>query len=203
MAHFVHVSTTVSKLGNAIPTVNLPPIVTCRPDAPCFKDCYARRGNFRYKNVMSSMENNLLAYKENPQLFFTMIAEVWQNFLRTRWFAAGDIVDMDFLKGMCWVARKCPNTKILCFTKKYELINQFLDEGHKIPKNFRIVFSRWKDFPCDNKYNLPETWVYFPKGGKDINALIPEDAIPCSGKCSKCAACWNLKKGQSVVFKKH
>ena len=203
MAHFVHVSTTVSKLGNAIPTVNLPPIVTCRPDAPCFKDCYARRGNFRYKNVMSSMENNLLAYKENPQLFFTMIAKVWQNFLRTRWFAAGDIVDMDFLKGMCWVARKCPNTKILCFTKKYELINQFLDEGHKIPKNFRIVFSRWKDFPCDNKYNLPETWVYFPKGGKDINALIPEDAIPCSGKCSKCAACWNLKKGQSVVFKKH
>ena len=203
MAHFVHVSTTVSKLGNAIPTVNLPPVVTCRPDAPCFKDCYARRGNFRYKNVMNSMENNLLAYKENPHLFFTMIAEVWQNFLRARWFAAGDIVDKEFLKGMCWVARKCPNTKILCFTKKYELVNQFLDEGHKIPKNFKIVFSRWKDFPCNNKYNLPETWVYFPKGEKDINALIPEDAIPCSGKCSKCAACWNLKKGQSVVFKKH
>ena len=203
MAHFVHVSTTVSKLGNTIPTVNLPPVITCRPDAPCFKDCYARRGNFRYQNVVNSMENNLLAYKENPKLFFAMIAEVWQNFLRARWFSAGDIVDMDFLKGMCWVARKCPNTKILCFTKKYELINQFLDEGHKIPKNFRVVFSRWKDFPCDNKYNLPETWVYFPKGKKDINALIPEGAIPCSGKCSKCAACWNLKKGQSVVFKKH
>lgn len=202
MSHFVHVSTTVSKLGASIPTVNLPPIVTCRADAPCFKDCYARRGHFRYKNVQNSMENNLLAYQENPKLFFSMIAEVWQNFLRARWFSAGDIVDMDFLRGMCWVARKCPKTKILCFTKKYELINQFLDEKHKIPENLHIVFSRWKDFPCDNKYNLPETWVFFPKE-KEINQLIPSDAIPCSGKCSQCSSCWTLKKGQCVVFKKH
>ena len=202
MSHFVHVSTTVSKLGSAIPTVNLPPIVTCRPDAPCFKDCYARRGNFRYQNAQNSMENNLLAYQENPKLFFSMIAEVWQNFQRARWFSAGDIVDEKFLRGMCWVARKCPKTEMLCFTKKYDLVNQFLAEKHIIPKNLHIVFSRWRDFPCENPHNFPETWVFFPKE-TEANVLIPQDAIPCSGQCSKCSSCWTLKKGQCVVFKKH
>ena len=54
----------------------------------------------------------------------------------------------------------------------------------------------------DNKHNLPETWVFFPKE-KETNQLIPSDAIPCSGKCSQCSSCWTLKKGQCVVFKKH
>ena len=203
MSHFVHVSTTVSKLGPAIPTVNLPALVTCRPDAPCRTEgCYALRGNFRYTNVQKAIYNNLLAYQKNPKLFFSMVAEVFQNFQRARWFSSGDIVDMNFLKGMCWVARKCPNTKMLCFTKKYELVNQFLAEGHRIPKNLKIVFSRWKDFPCPNPNNLPETYVYFPKE-KSANENIPHDAIPCSGKCSSCTSCWTLNKGQSVVFRKH
>ena len=59
MSHFVHVSTTVSKLGPTIPTVNLPALVTCRPDAPCRTEgCYALQGNFRYPGVQKSMETS-------------------------------------------------------------------------------------------------------------------------------------------------
>ena len=203
----VHISTTVSKLGASIPTVNLPPIITCRPDAPCAKcaeergGCYALRGHFIYPNVKKSLQNNLDAYKENPRLYFSMIADKFKMFQYTRFHSSGDLVDMEYLKGMCWVARKCPNTKILCFTKKFELVNQFLDEGHKIPKNLVIIFSSWGDFIPENPYNLPMTYVKFRDEKR--NSHIPKDAINCTGNCPKCLGCWNLKKGGSVYFKKH
>ena len=203
----VHISTTVSKLGASIPTVNLPPIITCRANALCAKcaeeggGCYALRGHFIYPNVKKSLQNNLDAYKENPKLYFSMIADGFKMFQFARLHSSGDIVDMEYLKGMCWVARKCPNTKILCFTKKFELVNQFLDEGHKIPKNLVIVFSSWDDFVPENPYNLPMTYVKFRDEKR--NTHIPKDAITCTGSCPKCLGCFNLKKGGSVVFKKH
>ena len=200
----VKVSVTISKLGATIPSINLPPVVTCRPNAPCIHGCYALRGHFRYDAVKNRLAENLAAYKENPKLFFDMIAEQTKLARFCRWHSSGDIVDINYLAGMCKVARKNKGVKYLCFTKKYELVNQYLDEGHKIPSNLRIVFSCWKDFVPENPYNIPTTWVYFPKKGEnEFNHLIPEDAIPCSGKCYACQSCWQLKKGQSVVFKKH
>lgn len=200
----VKVSISVSKLGATIPSINLPPIVTCRPDAPCRHGCYALRGNFIYKGVKNRLAENLAAYKENPKLFFDMIAEQTKLSKFCRWHSSGDIVDMEYLTGMCRVARKNKGVKYLCFTKKYELVNEYLKGGHRIPSNLRIVFSCWKDFVPENPYNFPTTWVYFPKKGEnEFNGLIPEDAIPCQGKCYACQACWQLKKGQSVVFRKH
>lgn len=200
----VKISTSVTKLGAQIPSINLPPIITCRSDAPCTHGCYALKGNFRYKGVKNRLAENLAAYKENSKLFFDMIIEQTRLFKFCRWHSSGDIVDMKYLLGMCRVARKNKDVRYLCFTKKYELVNQFLDEGHRIPKNLKIVFSCWKDFVPENPYNLPTTWVYFPKKGEDIyNYLIPEDAIPCSGKCYACQSCWTLQKNQSVVFRKH
>ena len=51
----VKISTTVSKLGATIPTINLPPIITCRPDAPCKHGCYALRGHFIYPAVKKTL----------------------------------------------------------------------------------------------------------------------------------------------------
>ena len=74
MKQYVKVSNTNSKLGGQIYSINLPAVVTCRPDAPCFKGCYARKGNWTFSNVKSSLESNLEAYKSNPDLFFESIA---------------------------------------------------------------------------------------------------------------------------------
>lgn len=200
----VKISTSVTKLGTQIPSINLPPIVTCRANAPCAKGCYALRGHFRYDVVKNRLAENLSAYKENPKLFFDMITEQTRLFKFVRWHSSGDIVDYNYLTGMCRVARKNKDVKYLCFTKKYELVNQYVSDNHLIPKNLRIVFSCWKDFVPDNPYNFPTTWVYFPKKEEgDFNGLIPDDAIPCTGKCYACQACWQLTKGQSVVFRKH
>lgn len=198
---YANVSNTNTKLGGQIFSINMPAGVTCRADAPCAKSgCYAKKGNWLFPNVQKSLHENLEHYKSNPKLFFESIAVQTALVKYCRWHSSGDVVDSQYFEGMCRVARKNKDTHYLCFTKKYEIINEFLANGKKIPKNLSVVLSAWSDWIPDNPFNLPTTYVY----GKDFkNELIPQDSIPCGGKCETCQACWTLKKGQSVYFKKH
>ena len=201
----MHISLTNSKLGDKIPSLNLPAILTCRADAPCKKDCYATRGNWRFPNVQTSLRNNLDEFVSNPDKFFSDIVSWLKNdditYKFFRWFSSGDIVNKRFLQGIIDVAKECPSTNFLCFTKKYELVNDYLKAGNEIPTNLHIVFSGWdKGWVVPNPFNLPMTFVEF----KDCNKnCIPEYAIPCTGSCQHCKSCWSLQKGQSVYFHKH
>ena len=200
------ISLTNSKLGDKIPSLNLPIEGTCRGDAPCRKSgCYAKKGNWIYKNVQESLKQNLKEFLTDSDKFFDDIIN-WINnddvtYKFFRWFSSGDIVNYKFLKGMVRVALACPQTKFLCFTKKFNLVNCFLEFGD-LPENLRIVFSGWdKDFKVDNPFNLPMTYINFKDKSK--NAKIDEYAIPCTGSCRTCKACWSLQKGQSVYFNQH
>lgn len=201
----INISLTNSKLGDKIPSLNLPPLVTCRADAPCRKECYALRGHWLYTNVKESLKNNLNLYLKNKNKFFDDIIELLNNsdiiFRFFRWFSAGDIVDEKFFEGIVKVAKKCKSTNFLCFTKKFDIVNNYLASGKKLPKNLNVVFSGWdKNFKIDNPYNLPCTYVYFKDTTKND---IPEYSIPCVGSCEKCKSCWTLQKFQSVFFHKH
>ena len=201
----ISISLTNAKLGSKIPSINLPAGKTCRGDAPCQKGCYAKKGNWLFPNVVKSLENNLNIFVEDKEEYFNQIVK-WVNnddviYKFFRWHSSGDIVNYDYLLGMVKVAKKCKNTKFLCFTKKFWLVNHYL-KSNKLPKNLRIVFSAWdKTFDVLNPYNLPVTYVNFKNKAKNTN--IPEFAIPCIGECSACKSCWSLKEGQSVVFNEH
>lgn len=200
----ITISLNNSKLGDKIPSLNLPPILTCRSDAPCKKDCYALRGHFTYKNVKQSMQNNLDLFLKDSKKFFDSIIDFLNNgditFKFFRWFGAGDIVNDTFFKGIVKVAKKCKNTKFLVFTKKFDIVNNYLKEN-AMPKNLNVVFSGWdENFKIDNPYNLPTTYVYFKN---KENKHIPEFSIPCGASCKSCKSCWMLKAFQSVYFNKH
>lgn len=192
-----------SKLSASIPSINLPAGITCRPDAPCSKGCYAKKGNFMYKNIRDCYMQNLVDYKNNPTKYFDDIIKFFNQdlaiFRYARWHSSGDIVDINYLNGMCKVASKCKQTKFLCFTKKYEIVNEYLDEGGCIPPNLHIVFSGWDaNWTFDNPHNFPTSYVRFKDDTRDFNK-----AKQCTGKCYDCLNCWKLRKGQSVVFNKH
>ncbi len=200
----VKISTTNSKLG-IIPSVNLPPVTTCRKGCPCARDCYARHGNYRFKNVKESLQNNLDAYLENPEKYFKDIEYAINNgflsYSYFRWHAAGDIVDEKYFRGVVKVAEDLRMTSFLLFTKKFEIVNKFLVEGKTIPENLHIVYSAWgKDFQIPNPFRFPIAYVRFK--GED-NSYIPSTAQECSGDCTNCLTCWNISKGESVVFNKH
>jgi hypothetical protein len=202
----IKITTTNSKLGGFIPQINLPALVTCRKNAPCAKYCYARKGNFTFPKVQESIQNNLNEFLNDSKGYFKQIIDFLNNgeiiYKFFRWHSSGDIVNAEYLKGMVEVAKKCKHTKFLAFTKKFEIVNEYLASGEKLPKNLSIVFSAWdKTFKVDNPFNLPMTYVFFKK--EENNADIPEFSFPCNGSCQNCKACWNLKKGQSVYFHQH
>ena len=202
----VTVSNSVSKLGKFIGCLNLPAGITCNPEAPCFKKCYARRGRFCFTTVHNSLMRNLTSYYADPKRFFSVISAESGTYKYFRWFSSGDIVDPAFFNGMIRVAKANPDTKYLCFTKQYKIVNDYADH-HRIPKNLNVVFSTWGSWIPDNPHKFPMSYVEFKKDTEGVNANIPSKAHECSGYCGECAktagSCWNLKKGECVRFHEH
>lgn len=199
----VHISRSISKLGDAIPSVNLPPGITCRPDAPCISKCYARKGRWRFSNNIDLLENNLRIWQSDPDTYRKEIGASALFSRYFRWHSAGDIPDEPYLGMMSRIAEMLPYTQFLCFTKKFELVNAYLEEK-TLPKNLRLVFSAWGDFLPENPHKLPVAYVRFKNSSQDE---IPCYAFECSGHCEDCIpcgnSCWDLEHGQAVVFNEH
>ena len=198
-----HVSTSISKLGT-IPAINLPAGLSCRPDAPCFKGCYARKGRFCFENVRKSVSDNLACWTENPLLYRQTVEWYAMQNRFFRWHSSGDIPDESYLSMMFDVAEAVPSCQFLAFTKRYEWVNGLLARRAK-PANLSIVLSAWGNWIPDNPHNLPIAYVHLRSG--EGASFIPADAKSCSGACYKCVAgdqnCWALKSGESVVFNQH
>ena len=202
----MNISLTNKKLGKFVPSVNLPPIITCRENVPCAKGCYATKGNYQYENVKKPRFENLKEFTQNPTKYFQEVIDFLNNgdviYKFFRWHDSGDIVNEIYLDGMVRVAKACKQTKFLAFTKKFELINEYLDKGNKIPSNLRIVFSAWdKDFKVENPYNFPVYYVDFKK--KELNPVIPKISSTCSGSCVSCKTCWFVKARQAIKCEQH
>lgn len=195
-------STNNAKVGENILTASMPVGITCRGNAPCLlnMECYGLRGNLAFKNYKQSMLNNLRLYKENPEGYFktidTQLTLVPYRYFR--WFVTGDIPDEKFFNEiMVGLAIEHPGTKFLAFTKKYEIVNEWITENGKLPENLVIILSSWDFFIPENPYDLPMSFVRFKEKGR--NSKIPADAIKCPGRCESCvqagSGCWNLKEG--------
>lgn len=195
-----------AKLGH-IPSVSLPTGVTCRQDCECQKKCYAKRIERLRKNVRQTYERNYQILKENPLVYWR---EVEASIMMSRFFrfhVAGDIPDIYYLQQIIALASRNKHCDILCFTKKFDIVNEILSEfnEHKLelPSNLHLILSGWKGLEMKNPFNLPEAHVKF----RDGSTTARPDAIQCSGNCTECAmtdgGCWTLKSGEQIVFDEH
>ena len=193
-----------TKLGGHIAQVNMPQGITCAENVPCNKPgiCYCTSGNMRFKNVRDSHIKKYELYKANPEGFFEQISNelTLVPYKYFRWHSSGDIVDEQYLDLMCKLARKHRTTHFLCFTKKYELVNEYLDH-HRKPNNLVLCLSNWGNWKVDNPHHLPESFVNFKK----TKVEIPEFAYECPGSCADCPGthCFHMRKHDSVVFHYH
>ena len=89
-------------------------------------------------------------------------------------------------------------------------------EIEKVEQNLKIVFSVWKGLECFNPYKLPTAEVMYKDGTSTAEVMYNDGTstaeegkkyIYCSGNCSECISenrnCWNLKKGEGVIFAEH
>lgn len=191
-----------SKLGKDIPCINLPPHLSCRPDAPCAKLCYAKHGRFKMPACQNVMEQNWNILQEDREFFWKYVFRYFSAYDRARLFSSGDLPSFDDLCYIAKFAAEYPNTKILLFTKRFEFVNEYATR-YAIPKNLTIVLSAWGDWCPPNPYNFPVSYVRLKNGaGKH---LIPASAHECHGSCADCHehSCWDLRIGESVVFNQH
>lgn len=201
----VKISEGNSKLGR-IPSVSLPSVVTCR-NCDCQKKCYARKLERIRKSVRGAYQHNLSVLKESPQIYWREVEAAIMMSRFFRFHVSGDIPDANYLQNMITIAARNPHCEILCFTKKYELVNEYIqnDGGapNKLPENLHIIFSGWVGLEMANPFSLPEAHVRY----RDGSTTAREDAIQCGGNCTECAVtdggCWTLKNGEQVVFNEH
>ena len=198
----VKISNGNAKMG-AIPSVSLPAGVTCRSDCECSKKCYAKRLERMRPSVRQAYKHNYDMLNSGPNTYWR---EVETSIMMSRFFryhVSGDIPDNVYLAHMIDIAERNPHCEMLCFTKKYNLVNDFLDFGGTIPQNLHIIFSGWHDIEMVNPYNLPEAHVRY----RDGSTTAREDAKLCGGNCTECAitdgGCWTAKHGEQVVFNEH
>ena len=185
----------------AIPSVSLPACITCNPEVPCFKKCYAVRLANRYKQTKSAYQRNLNILNTDPYIYWLQIQSAAAMNRFFRFHVSGDIPNYEYFIDMCKTAKKLPNTKFLAFTKQYTYINQYLESGETIPENLQIIFSNWDNFKCYNPYNLPTCEIIFKGQEPSENWKI------CGGNCTECACrgigCWELKQGETIAIYEH
>lgn len=189
------------KMG-AIQSVSLPAIKTCR-DCLCKEKCYAAKLERLRPSVRNAYQRNLDILLNDPEAYWREVEAAVMTNRYFRFHVSGDIPTTDYLRRMIDIANRNQHCEILCFTKRYEYVNQLLAEGVELPDNLHLIFSAWVGLEMVNPFNLPEAHVRF----KDGSTTAREDAIPCGGNCTECATtdggCWTLKHGEQVVFNEH
>lgn len=189
------------KMG-AIQSVSLPAIKTCR-DCLCKEKCYAAKLERFRPSVRNAYQRNLDILLNAPEAYWREVEAAVMTNRYFRFHISGDIPTIDYLRRMIDIAKRNQHCEILCFTKRYEYVNQLLAEGVELPNNLHLIFSAWVGLEMVNPFSLPEAHVRF----KDGSTTAREDAIPCGGNCTECAktdgGCWTLKHGEQVVFNEH
>lgn len=193
-----------SKMG-AIASVSLPPIITCSKEAckHCGRKCYAAKiARLRPKTVGASYQKNLDILKANPEQFWREIDAALMVNRFFRFGVSGDIPNKEYFAKMCELARKNSHCQILCFTKQFAFVNEYLSE-HRLPKNLHVIFSAWRGMEMNNPHHLPEAHVMY----KDGYTTAKDGAKLCTGNCFECsvnnANCWSLKKSEQILFCEH
>lgn len=198
----VKISKGNSKMGS-IPSVSLPAGITCRQDCECSLKCYARKIERLRPSVRESYAYNYRLLKCDPDTYWREVEAAIMLSRFFRFHVSGDIPDFDYLMRMIGVAARNQHCEILCFTKKYGIVNDALMGLRGFPKNLHIIFSAWRGLTCSNPYGLPEAHVRY----RDGSTTARKDAVECGGNCTECAVtsggCWSLRPGQQVVFNEH
>lgn len=183
------------KIGK-IPNVSLPPIISCVPGVPCAteKRCYSLKAWRQYKNVRDARMHNWRTWLNEPDRYFKDIRYYFET-KQPRYFrfhVDGDIPNTDYFNRMLELADDFPTSKILTFTKRYDLpIN-------KCPFNLVIVPSAWPE------YKMPKTFerIAWMEDGREDRYM--HSRFECNKKCDECFACWHIYEiGKDVVFHKH
>lgn len=198
----VRISERNSKMG-AVASVSLLPFNTCpaRCAGTCGVKCYAAKLANMRPTVLRSYAINTAIAVLRPEIYWAQVETAIMEVRFFRFHVSGDIINAEYFSNMVRVAANNPHCEILCFTKRYEVVNAWIDENGELPVNLHVLFSGWTNLEPVNPHALPETNVV-PRGGEPA-----EDWKICGGNCFNCACrgvgCWQAQRGDVIAFNMH
>lgn len=199
----VYISSGNRKTGFSVPSVSLIPVADCSNCSGCSRLCYDLRNDCIYNGVTDTRARNSAIARTQIDRYFQEIKQACRAFRFFRWHIGGDILNAAYLLGMIETATACPHCTFLAFTKRYDLVNAYIQDGGEIPANLQLIFSAWPGMELNNPFNFPVSSPLFIDGSHAAGS----NPISCPGNCSNCAvmgsSCWTLKKGQGVTFAAH
>lgn len=198
----VSISNRNSKMGD-VASVSTLPFLTCPGccAGTCGPKCYAAKiANLRPSCLKAYAMNTAIAIYR-PDLYWSAVDLAIKAVRFFRFHVSGDIIDKKYFVHMIDAARNNPHCEILCFTKKFDIVNAWIDENGGIPANLHLLFSGWTNLDPVNPHNLPETNV-IEKGAEPA-----ENWKICGGNCFNCACrgvgCWQAQRGDVIAFPIH
>lgn len=195
-----------SKTGKNCMTVSLIPVHDCVNCSKCARYCYDLRNDCRFGEVVNSRALNSALREVDPVRFWKRVGELVHEdcAIQLRINVGGDLRYEDYCHIAQYVAKPNKSCSILFFTKNYNGINNYLSEYETFPQNVHPMMSPWEGMEMENPFNLPCAHVLWADG----RTTAPEyGAVYCGGNCSECYrdgnGCWDLKKGEHVIFMAH
>lgn len=208
-----------SKTGKAIGCFNFPVEQSCNHRCECYKSkaCYACGGFYQMPDNMNNYAENLAFFlkhssKDFCDYFCEQLAKNKNK--KFRYFTIGDILNRRFFDCMIENARRMPDVIFWSYTKKYNIVNSWVDENglENFPENLTIIFSHWLNedgtyYPMENPYNFP-TSEFIPYGKEHLAETVTH-ICPCSdpdviATCDTCDhPCYKLKHGESMALLEH
>jgi len=167
------------KLFPGIGIWSLPRLYTCPGATPlCKKFCYAEGPEKYYGGGVVYSRNKNWAWTKRPD-FARIMSEIINNH-KWEWFRiheAGDFYNQDYLNKWIEIAKACPNTKFLAYTKAW------MHDFSQIPENFTVRYSS----DISSKHIIKDLPACFTGIDSPINFFL------CKKKCKPgfCMACWD------------
>lgn len=116
---------------------------TCPSAGVCAKACYARKGTFRFKNVLQAHTRNLMMILDDIDNWEAQMNLELEhpkfNGAFVRIHDGGDFFSDDYLEAWMRIARNHPETTFYCYTKEVVRFRKLVEPN--CPPNFKYVFS--------------------------------------------------------------
>lgn len=169
------------------------------PGSVCF-DCYAMKGNYRFKNVIQHREHNLKSLDNLEAWKAGMLKAIKSNDSTGyfRWHDSGDIQSPAHLMAIMDIAEALPEIKFWIPTKEKGMLAK-VNRQRAMPDNLTVRLS----MPMLDQAPAglwPTTSTVITKAGKidGVECKAPSN----NGKCGTCRACWD-KTVNNVTYLKH
>ena len=194
---------------------NLPAVKTCPFSTEhCRSNCYARKAERVYPQVLPSRENNYIDslsadFVEN--MIFTIERELNSKKYRDklcvfRIHESGDFYNLEYTRKWIDIIKHFENDNRIVFLAYTKSIVYFVNFGYGLstfPQNFVVRSSLWDDTNIDflTLTYLHKFPIYTALTRKQMNSRIENGAKFTECRCNDCATCgkcWNKEHGEIV-----